>query len=154
MYSVLRSATLLAVALGSLSACQRTNDVAPVTVEGEWRLTVAGGGITGKMDAVPPTHDARLVLGADHRYAQYYNGQLQESNTYEVRTVKHSYNSAEDKVLFLKSTSSPDGQPYEQQQIITSLTATKMELTTGGGCALNSEYERVTPSGPAICGVK
>jgi hypothetical protein len=155
MYSALRFATLLAVALASLSACQHTTDeVAPITVEGEWRLTVAGGGITGKMDPVPANYDARLVLGANHQYAQYYNGQLQESNTYEVRTVKHSYDSAEDKVLFLKSTNSPNGQPYDRQEIITSLTETKMELTTGGGCAINSVYERVALAGPAICGVK
>ncbi|MFD2720485.1 hypothetical protein ACFST9_17320 [Hymenobacter monticola] len=154
MYSVLRSATLLAVALSSLSACQRTTDVAPITVEGEWRLTVAGGGITGKMDALPPTQDHRLVLGADHHYAQYYNGQLQESNTYEVRTVKHSYDSAEDKVLFLKSTNSPDGQPYERQEIILSLTENKLELSTGGGCAINSVYERSAASGPFVCGVR
>ena len=155
MFTALRFATLLTVAVGSLSACQHTTDTdaAPITVEGEWRLTVAGGGITGKMDVVPVNHDARLVLGADHHYTRLYNGRVQESNNYEVRTLKRSPDSPEEKVLFLKSTNSLDGQPYDQQEIIASLTATKMELTTGGGGALNSVYERM-PSAMAICGVK
>ncbi|MBF9140880.1 hypothetical protein [Hymenobacter properus] len=153
MTTIQRFAPLLVMAISSLSACQRTHDVAPVTVEGEWRLTVSGGGITGKMDAVPAGQDSRLMLGANQQYSRYYNGQLQESSTYEVRTVKHSYDSGEDKVLFFKSANSPNGQSYDRQEIITSLTDSRMELTTGGGCAINSVYERVS-SGVTYCGVK
>ncbi|MBJ6110910.1 hypothetical protein JAO73_17950 [Hymenobacter sp. BT523] len=143
---------MFALALSSFSACQRNDDVAPVSEVGEWRLTVSGGGTTGKMEALPPTQDTRLVLEADRHYVRYYNGLLLERNTYELRTVQRSPDGPAEKVLFMKSTNSPDGQAFEHQEIITSLTATNMELTTGGGCAINGVYERV-PSGTAVCGV-
>ena len=142
--SILRLATLLALGLGSLSACSRT-EVNPITVLGEWRLTISGGGITGKMDVLPPSVNSRLVFGPDSAYARYYNGRLQESSTFHVRTVKRDPASPEERVIFMKSFSSPNGQPYYQREYITTLTATRMELSTGTGCAINGVYERVSP---------
>ena len=46
----------------------------------------------------------------------------------------------------MKSFNSPNGQPYYHQEHITSLTGTRMELSTGGGCAINGVYERVAPA--------
>lgn len=143
--SLVRLAAALTVGLGSLSACSRS-EVDPITVLGEWRLTVAGGGITGKMDTLPPSMDHRLVFGPDSAYARFFNGRLQERSTFHVRMVRRDPSSPEEQVIFMKSVNSPTGRPYYQQEYVTSLTASRMALSTGGGCALNGVYERVSPS--------
>lgn len=151
----LRSTTLLALSLTGLTAChQAADEVAPsllnrpVTLLGEWRLAVSGGGITGVMSPVPAGSEYHLVFGADSAYATYDNGTLREANTYHLRVQPTYPGGPNEQLLLLKSTNSPTGQPYYRVYLVTLLTADKLSFTTGGGCALNAQYVRVNPTSP------
>ena len=142
-------ATLLA--LISLAACQRATDVRPSSeLLGEWRLAVSGGGITGVMSPVPAGSDTRVVFGPDSAYARYYNGHLVEATTFQLRTRPSTSGGPDEQLLVLKTYNTPTGQPSYYPYYITQLASDQLHVTTGGGCALNSEYVRVSsPTLPA-----
>jgi hypothetical protein len=149
MLHSLRSVLLGALALASFTACHRAADEAlPLTVLGEWRLAVSGGGITGKMDPVPAGTEVREVFGPDSAYTRYVNGQQVEATAFRL-VQRHNSAGSNEQLLLIKSTNSPNGQPYYRTEYITLLTPTALHLSTGGGCALNAEYVRV---GGAVSG--
>lgn len=145
----------LAATLASTTACQKSagseNDFenGPATVRGEWRLAVVGGGITGVMTPVPASSDNRCVFGPDSTYTEYVNGKRTLTSTFYIANRPAYAGGPAVPMLAIKSDNSPSGQPYYRVQYITELTASKLALTTGGGCALNSEYVRTKAAGPA-----
>ncbi|WP_191906385.1 hypothetical protein [Hymenobacter baengnokdamensis] len=145
----------MAATCASLTACQKTagseNDFenGPVTVRGEWRLAVSGGGITGKMDPVPASQDIRSVFGPDSTYTEYLNGKPTLTSTFRLITRPAYQGGPAMTVLLTKSYNSPSGQAYYRVQYVTELTTNKLYLTTGTGCAINSEYVRVQAASPA-----
>ncbi|RZK93120.1 MAG: hypothetical protein EOO62_32325 [Hymenobacter sp.] len=143
----LRRIVVLANTLAALAACQRTTDevnpTLPITLLGEWRLAVAGGGITGVMSPVPAGDEQHLVFRSDSTYAYYDNGTLRETNTFGLRSQPAYPGGPAQQELLLKTTNSPGGQPYNRSYCITLLAASNLNFTTGGGCALNAEYVRV-----------
>lgn len=154
MMYLFRSVLFGAVALASFTACQRTADevvpieVLPITVLGEWRLVAFGGGITGKMDPVPAGTESRAVFGSDSAYVHYENGQQVEATTFRL-VQRHTSGGPDEQLVLIKSFNAPAGQPYYRSQYVTLLTPTVLHLSTGGGCALNSEYVRVGRAAPS-----
>ena len=146
---------LLLTALVSTTACQKTagseNDFenGPAVVQGEWRLAVAGGGITGIMTPVPAGSDTRCVFGPDSTYTEYFNGKRTLTSTFYVASRPAYAGGPAVPMLAIKSTNSPSGQPFYQVEYITELTANKLSLTTGTGCAMNSESVRTKAASPA-----
>ncbi|MDO7887677.1 hypothetical protein [Hymenobacter cheonanensis] len=145
----------LAATLASTTACQKTagseNDFenGPATIRGEWRLAVVGGGITGVMQPVPAGSDNRCVFGPDSTYTEYFNGKRTLTSTFYVANRPAYPGGPAVPMLAIKSNNSLPGQPFYRVQYITELTASKLNLTTGGGCAFNSEYVRTKAAGPA-----
>ena len=138
------SAALLVIAFACFSACQRVDvEVQPVTLSGEWRLTAAGGGITGQMGTTSPSHDFRLVFGPDSSYAKYYNGKLLEANIYHLRQEPSHAGGPQVQVVLFKTINTPNGQSIYARYYVTTLSVTSLETTTGGGCAISQVYERV-----------
>jgi hypothetical protein len=153
MLKFLRYSLLLAVALPGLSACQKAAaddfENGPVTVLGEWRLAVVGGGITGKMDPVPAGSETRLVFGPDSTYAQYQNGKLQETNCFQLRSQPRRGGAiGTERVLILKTTNTYGGQPQYYPYYVAALTATALNFGTGTGCGISYEYVRVKATSP------
>ena len=135
--------------MACLTACRRAADEAlPITMLGEWRLAVSGGGITGKMDPVPAGTEVREVFGLDSAYVRYENGQQVEATTFRL-VQRHITSRSDEQLLLIKSFNSPTGQPYYRTEYITLLTPKALHLSTGGGCALNSEYVRVGSAAPS-----
>ncbi|RZK25574.1 MAG: hypothetical protein EOO63_15840 [Hymenobacter sp.] len=151
MLPALRVAVLLTILL--TSACHRASDVVqPITLVGSWRLTVSGGGITGMMSPVPAGSDYQLVFGPDSAYARYDNGKLMEASTYQLRSQPGYPGGPNEQILVLKTTNTPGNQPFYYPYYVTLLTGRELHFTTGGGCALNSVYERVGAAGLPISG--
>jgi hypothetical protein len=144
MRNTLPTYLLLAVTLASLTACQKKDDSGPTMIRGEWRLAVSGGGFTGQMLPVPAGQDLRCVFGPDSSYAEYTNGRRTLTSTFHLGSDPSYSSGSPQPLIAIKSDNSPTGQSYYRVLYITELTSNKMNLTTGGGCALNSEYVRVT----------
>ena len=141
MPNTLPTFLLLAATLASLTGCQKKDDKnGPAMVRGEWQLAVSGGGFTGQMLPVPAGQEHRLVFGPDSAYTRYDNGKLVESSTYRVRTQLSGSGGPDEQLLLLKT--NVGGQLLYSTYHITLLTPNKLNFTTGGGCAMNSEYVR------------
>ena len=154
MRKILPAALLLVAALASVTACQKTAgsehnfENGPSTIRGEWRLAVVGGGITGVMEPVPANRAVHCVFGPDSTYTEYVDGKRTLTSTFYLASQPAYSGGPAVPILAIKSDNSPTGQPYYRVQFITELTAGKLALTTGGGCALNSEYMRTKAAGP------
>ncbi len=158
MHPALRLVCLLALASSSLTACQHAAadefnefdgfENGPAQVQGEWRLAVMGGGITGKMDPVPAGQEYRLVFGSDSAYARYDNGKLVEASTFQARTQPSRSGMGTEQLLILKTTNTYGSQPMYYPYYITALTSSKLEFATGTGCGMSWEYVRVKATSP------
>lgn len=155
MRAFLRFSALLTISLASLVACRRAADevapaaTGPLSVRGEWRLAASGGGITGIMTPAAADYDARIVLGPDSAYAEYTNGKLVRTSTFQVRTRASQAGGPAEQLLVIKTDNTPTGQPLYYPYYITLLTTDKLHFTTGSGCALNAEYVRTKAASPA-----
>lgn len=146
MRQLLRPALLLATVLIGLTACQKqaNADARPITVLGEWLLAVSGGGLTGIMTPMPAGQDHRVVFGPDSAYAEYYNGKLISTSTFQLRRHPSRTGEPDEQLLIFKNYTDPSGQPHYNINYITLLTANELNTTTGSGCALNSNWVRVS----------
>jgi hypothetical protein len=148
MPNTLPTFLLLAATLIGLTGCQKKdNENGPTMLQGEWQLAVSGGGFTGQMLPVPAGQDSRCVFGPDSSYAEYTNGRRTLTSTFHMGSDPSYSSGPPQPLIAIKSTNSPTGQSYYRVLYITELTANKLNLTTGGGCALNSEYVRAKSNG-------
>jgi hypothetical protein len=142
MARFLRSIISIASTLICLTNCKRASDGIqpsaenPASIQGEWRLAVSGGGLTGIMTPVPADRDFRMVLGPDSTYREYSNGKLMTTSTYQFRKQASPYGGPDEQVLVIKASS------FYHPYYVTLFTLDKLNFTTGGGCALNVEYVR------------
>jgi hypothetical protein len=143
MPNALPTFLLLAATLASLTACQKGDENGPTMIRGQWQLAVSGGGLTGQMIPVPAGQDLRIVFGPDSSYAEYTKGRRTLTSTYHLGSDPNYSSGPPQPLIAIRCDNSPTGQSYYRVLYITELTANKMNLTTGGGCALNTEYVRV-----------
>lgn len=140
----LRYCMFAALSLGSLSACRSAaEEVQPVVLEGAWRLTASGGGITGIVEKMPVGTDNQLVFGPDSLYSRVENGVLRERNVYRLRPDPAA---PDQRRLQLNTTNTPTDKAVFYTYHLTYLTATELHFMTPGGCPLIFEYTRVSPS--------
>jgi hypothetical protein len=145
MPQLLRTIALLSIALTSFISCKPASDEVqpsaddPSSIQGEWRLAVSGGGITGIMAPVPADRDLRMVLGPD---STYRNGKLVTTSTYQFRKQASPYGGPDEQVLAIKAPT------FYHTYYVTLFTTDKLNLTTGGGCAMNAEYVRTNAAAP------
>lgn len=144
MTRFVRLGALSLLAVSSLNACHTAADeVQPNTLSGTWLLTAGGGGITGVVSKVPASIDHRLVFGPNRTYYRYENGTLRETSQYQLRANPDATGQQQ---LLLKTTNTPTGEAIFYPYNVTTLSATKLEFMTPGGCPMIYEYTRLKSS--------